>query len=56
MKAVRFVDSIKLGALYNAGETAGFDEALADHLVQQGFAEFLSTEAGEPSKEKKETK
>lgn len=54
MKTVHFVRPTKLGTLYNTGETAGFDEALADHLVQQGFAEFLSSEEAKPSKEKKE--
>lgn len=51
MKTIRFVHPTKLGTLYNAGEMAGFEETLADHLVQQGFAEFLSTEEVAPPTE-----
>lgn len=39
MKTVKFLMSYTLGALYNEGEIAGFDEAIATDLIERGIAE-----------------
>lgn len=38
MKAIKFLVATTVGALYNAGEIAGFDEKIADDLIEQGAA------------------
>ena len=38
--AVKFLKATQVGTLYNEGETAGFDDDVAERLVQQGFARF----------------
>lgn len=39
MKAVTFLIAHTIGALYNVGETAGFDDETAKDLVERGIAE-----------------
>jgi len=39
MKAIKFLMPYTLGALYNEGEVAGFEDALADDLIARGVAE-----------------
>lgn len=39
MKAVKFLMPFTVGALYNEGEVAGFDEATADDLIKRKIAE-----------------
>jgi uncharacterized membrane protein len=39
MKTVKFLMSHTVGALYNEGETAGFDDAVADDLIEREIAE-----------------
>lgn len=38
LKTVTFTQPTRVGTLYNTGETAGFDAAMAEGLVAQGFA------------------
>lgn len=38
-KTVKFLMPYTVGALYNEGEVAGFDETLADELIERGIAE-----------------
>ena len=39
MKAVKFLMPYTLGALYNEGEVAGFEEAIANDLIERRIAE-----------------
>jgi hypothetical protein len=39
MKAVRFLMPYTIGTLYNPGEIAGFETAVADSLIERGIAE-----------------
>lgn len=39
MKAVKFLMPYTLGALYNEGEVAGFDDAIAADLIERKIAE-----------------
>ncbi len=39
MKAIKFLMPYTVGALYNEGEVAGFDEAIAADLIERGIAE-----------------
>jgi len=45
MKAVRFLVPYTIGTLYNPGEVAGFDAALADSLIKRGIAEPVKDKA-----------
>lgn len=45
MKAVKFLKSTQLGALYSPGEVAGFPEETADLLIKQKFAEPFKDDA-----------
>lgn len=46
MKAVKFIMPFTVGALYNEGEVAGFEDAVADDLVKRGIAEAVKTAKG----------
>jgi len=39
MKTVKFLMPYTVGALYNEGEIAGFDEAIAKDLIEREIAE-----------------
>lgn len=39
MKAVKFLMPYTVGALYNEGEVAGFEDAIADDLIERQIAE-----------------
>ncbi len=39
MKAVKFLMPFTVGALYNEGEVAGFEDAVADDLIERKIAE-----------------
>lgn len=39
MKAIKFLTACTVGSLYNKGEVAGFEDAIADDLIKQGVAE-----------------
>lgn len=39
MKAIKFLTACTVGSLYNKGEVAGFEDAVADDLIKQGVAE-----------------
>lgn len=39
MKAIKFLMPFTLGALYNEGEVAGFDDEIADDLIKRKIAE-----------------
>ncbi|MDP2129987.1 MAG: hypothetical protein U0975_16330 [Erythrobacter sp.] len=39
MKTVKFLMPYTVGALYNEGEVAGFDEAITKDLIERGIAE-----------------
>ncbi|WP_066526674.1 hypothetical protein [Erythrobacter sp. CCH5-A1] len=39
MKAVKFLMPFIVGALYNEGEVAGFEDAVADDLIERKIAE-----------------
>lgn len=39
MKAIKFLSACTVGALYNAGEVAGFEDAVANDLIERGIAE-----------------
>jgi hypothetical protein len=41
MKAVKFLMSFTVGALFNEGEIAGFDDAIADDLIERKIAEAV---------------
>lgn len=50
MKAVKFLMPFTVGALYNEGEVAGFEDAVADDLIERKIAEPVKTAAkGKPS-------
>lgn len=54
MKAVKFLMPYTLGALYNEGEVAGFDDDMADDLIARKIAEPAKVPAkGKPSPEDK---
>ena len=38
MKPVTFTQPTRVGTLYNTGETAGFEDDVAEALIKQGFA------------------
>jgi len=48
MKAVKFLMPFTVGALYNAGEVAGFDDAVADDLIARKIAEAVKGKVTEP--------
>lgn len=39
MKAIKFLTPCTVGALYNEGEVAGFEDAVANDLIERGIAE-----------------
>lgn len=41
MKAVKFLMPYTVGALFNEGEVAGFDDAIADDLIKRKIAEAV---------------
>jgi hypothetical protein len=52
MKAVKFLMPYTLGALYNEGEVAGFDDDIAADLIERKIAEPAKASAkGKPSAE-----
>lgn len=56
MKAVKFLSKQPTAVAqsrYNAGEIAGFADAVADDLVKRGIAEYYKAETKAPEKESK---
>lgn len=51
MKAVKFLMPFTVGALYNEGEVAGFEEAVADDLIERKIAEPVKETKGKASPE-----
>lgn len=49
MKAVKFLMPHTVGALYNEGEVAGFDDDVADDLIERKIAEPVK--GGKPAPE-----
>lgn len=49
MKAVKFLMPYTLGALYNEGEVAGFEDAVADDLIARKIAEAVKSAKGKSS-------
>lgn len=50
MKTVKFLMPYTVGALYNEGEVAGFDEAIAKDLIDREIAEpFKAAKSGAKS-------
>lgn len=47
MKAIKFLSACTVGALYNAGEVAGFEDAVADDLIERGIAELVKADKGQ---------
>ena len=45
MKTVKFLIPHTIGALYNEGEIAGFEDDLADELIERKIAEFMKEKA-----------
>jgi hypothetical protein len=45
MKAVKFIVDHTVGALYNAGEIAGFEDDVADDLIKREIAEPVKGKA-----------
>lgn len=45
MKTVKFLTSHTIGALYNEGEIAGFEDDIADDLVARNIAEVMKEKA-----------
>lgn len=43
MKAVKFLMPWTVGALYNEGEVAGFEDDVADDLIERKIAEAVKT-------------
>lgn len=54
MKAIKFLAACTVGSLYNKGEVAGFEDAIADDLIKQGVAE--AHKAGKSDKATDEAK
>lgn len=48
MPTVKFLMSYTIGALYNEGEIAGFDEDTAKDLIDRGIAEAVKTGKPDP--------
>ncbi len=46
MKAIKFLAACTVGALYNEGEVAGFEDAVADDLIKRGLAEAAKAKGG----------
>lgn len=44
MKAIKFLAAATVGTLYNVGEVAGFEDHIADDLIEQGVAEEVKLE------------
>lgn len=44
MKAIKFLAAATVGTLYNEGEVAGFEDHVADDLIEQGVAEEVKAE------------
>lgn len=49
MKAVKFLMPWTVGALYNEGEVAGFEDAVADDLIERKIAEAVKTGKAKPA-------
>lgn len=50
MKAVKFLMPHTVGALYNEGEIAGFDDDVADDLIERKIAEAVKAKSsGKPN-------
>lgn len=45
MKAVKFLTDHRVGALYNEGEIAGFEDDVADDLIEREIAEPVKGKA-----------
>lgn len=53
MKAVEFLTDHRVGALYNKGETAGFEDSVADDLIEREIAKPVKGKAkADPAAEK----
>lgn len=53
MKAVKFLTDHRVGALYNEGEIAGFEDSVADDLIEREIAELVKGKAkADPAAEK----
>lgn len=48
MKLVKFLIAYQAGALYNEGETAGFEDDVADDLIKRDIA--VAAKAPKPAK------
>ena len=46
MKAVKFLMPHTVGSLYNEGEIAGFEDDVADDLIERKIAEAVKSKAG----------
>lgn len=49
MKAIKFLTPYTLGALYNEGEVAGFEDTVADDLIERKIAEAVKPAKGKSS-------
>lgn len=56
MKAIKFLTACTVGALYNEGEIAGFEDAVADDLIKRGLAEAAKAKGGKDSAAEAEAK
>lgn len=46
MKAIKFLTACTVGSLYNKGEVAGFEDAVADDLIERKIAVEVKPEKG----------
>lgn len=56
MKVVKFRMTHTVGALYNEGEVAGFEDAVADDLIARKIAEAVKSAKGKSSDDGAEKK
>lgn len=56
MKAVKFLMPFTVGALYNEGEVAGFEDAIAADLIERKIAEPVKASKADEAKAAAEAK